>query len=183
MSLTKEIKRALDALALAHAADYLSQRDKEAVLGVSTVPSVPRNKSKGTPSGVIPLRQLPQVALVADVSLPEHLLDYALDTCRHFAAGLLLIDTQPQQASRLAAQLRQIKAANVPLSVTSLPGATMTSLHDFALNQARLLFVIISGTANLALRTPQMQWHSSAPLVVVSEQMPQQAPAAVTLRS
>jgi hypothetical protein len=184
MSLTKDIKRALDALALAHAADYLSQHDKESALGVIPAESSPKlDNPLSTPSPVVPLRQPPQVALVADTSLPEHLVDYALDTCRHFKAGLIIIDTQPHQATRLAGQLQEIKAANVPLTVTSLPEATMTSLHEFALNQSRLLFVIISGTANQALRAAQMQWHSPAPLVVVSEQMPQQAPAAVTLRS
>jgi hypothetical protein len=184
MSLTKDIKRALDALALAHAADYLSQHEKEAVLGVIPAESAPKPDSTGaTPSTVVPLHQLPQVALVADSGLPEHLVDYALDTCRHFKAGLIVIDTQPHQASRLAEPLQEIKAANVPLTVTSLPEATMATLHEFALNQSRLLFVIISGAANQSLRAAQMQWHSPAPLVVVSEQMPQQAPAAVSLHS
>jgi hypothetical protein len=183
MSLTKDLKRALDALALAHAADYLSQQEKEAVLGVIPTESSQQHDSQRSIATVLPLRQLPQVALVADTSLPEHLVDYALDTCRHFKAGLIVIDTQPHQATRLARPLQEIKAANVPLTVASLPEATMTSLHEFALNQSRLLFVIISGAANQSLRAAQMQWHSPAPLVVVSEQMPQQAPTAVTLHS
>lgn len=184
MSLTKDIKRALDALALAHAADYLSQQEKETVLGIIPADSASHLDSSLSAAAEVPLRQLPQVALVADTGLPEHLVDYALDTCRHFKAGLILVDTQPHQAGRLAAQLQEIKSANIPFTVTSLPEATMSSLHDFALNQSRLLFVIISGSANQALRAAQLQWHSPAPLVVVSEQIPQQAaPSAISLRS
>jgi len=181
MALTIEIKRALEALALAHAADYLSQHDKESVLGVIPPPSTPAVEGPTETSVTLP-RPLHQVALVADHPLSEHLLEYALDTCRHCNAGLILIDTQPSQAGRLAAQLQAIRAAKVPLTVTSLPEATMASLHDFALDQSRLLFVIISGVAHQVLRTAQTQWHCPAPLVVVSEQTPQQIPAAVTLR-
>lgn len=183
MTLTKELKRALDALALAHAADYLSQHDKEALLGAMPAQPAPQPAGKFPSPTVVPLRQLAQVALVADANLPEHLLDYALDTCRHFNAGLLLIDTLPQQSARLAAQVRQVKAADIALNVTALSEATLPALHELALNQPRLLFVIMSGAANQALRLPQMQWQSPAPLVVVSEQAPLHTPAAVTLRS
>lgn len=186
MSLSKDLKRALDALALAHAADYLSQREKEELVGAGSpaAGNAPRTaRAKPATTTVVPLRQLPQVALLADAQLPEQLLDYALDTCRHFKAGLLLIDALPQQAGRLTAQLQRIKAANTPLNVCALPQASLAAVHEFVLNQPRLLFVLVSGTSHQALGAPRMQWHSPAPLVVVSEQMPQHTPAAVNLRS
>lgn len=178
--LSKELKRALDALALAHAADYLSQRDKEALLldaqESHSATAKPQPTLMNAP--VIPLRQLPQIALLADGTLPQHLLDYALDSCRQFKASLLLIDSAPQQAGRLEAQLRQIKAAHIPLTLTSISAIDSSELQHLIQQQSRLLFAIVSSAANQLLAASQQSWQCSSPLVVVAEQSPFQAKSA-----
>lgn len=170
MSLTNDTKRTLEALALAQAADLLAQRENEAQPGGHPVPAAS-------------VRHAPQVALLAEATLTAPLLDYALDSCRHCQASLILIDPLPQQAERLAAWVQRIESAHIPLTVCPLPHASLASLHDFTLNQPRLLFVILGSAAHQALGVKQMQWHSPAPLVVVSEQVRDHSPARVTLRS
>lgn len=161
VSLTKALKRTLDTLAQAHAAVHLAQHENSATV----LQPVGR-------------QQPPQVALVAEATLPDHLLDYALDTCRHFQAGLLLIDTLPQQAERLHARLGAIVSAEIPLTVTPLAEASLPALHALILDQPRLLFVIVGADAK---QTRHMQWHSPVPLLVVSEQS--QHPATTVART
>lgn len=176
--LSKELKRALGALALSNAGEYLSQQEKESRLGAGSRTGGRSKKPARLLSAATP-HQPRQVALAVGSQLPESVLQYALHTCHQIGAQLVVLCTSEGE-SALAPHLGAIQAARIPYRMVTLDNPDKGELGRFLQDHANLQFVIAwAGEACREIPLhPEGRWELPIPLVMVSAQpMPVSVPA------
>lgn len=155
-SLTRELKRALAALASAEAGELLSRREKMSWLGGPAAPghaatAVP---APGAVTRAASIRPDRQVALGVGERLSAAAVDYAIGLCRRMEAGLALLngDTPERARSILAPHLRRLESSGVAWIVVSLPGEGPDGLERYIHDNPQVLLMVSSSSDDMLQR-------------------------------
>jgi hypothetical protein len=116
MNLSANIQRILDALAYAHAGDYLSHTQKDAVLGS-------RQQVASAHDFVAPAAtpERTQVALYLGSELPEEVMEYVLRTCARMQYGLTVLALQGQKEAEALLDSHRDALAEAGISPRLVP--------------------------------------------------------------
>lgn len=144
MKLTNTLKRMLDALACAHAGEFLSAAEKFRVL--ANVPVSPA-ASQGAPAAAT----RPQVGLYLGSEPPKDVLQYALDTCERLGHGLTVFTFQSEsEAEALLAPYRNALAtAGVALRLVTLSGEPPAPLAQALRRHPEVAFLVCNESGYL----------------------------------
>jgi hypothetical protein len=137
-----EARRAAGALQYANSAEFLMQRDKEAVLrhGLGGELQTASRSAAAVMSAPAPQRR---VALVAEQSLQPGALRYAVNVCERLSAQLELL-AGPAVAAVEAAVSDACRENRIPWRVIPVGADCLAELAHYAKTAKGLLFVVAS---------------------------------------
>ncbi len=167
-----EARRAAEALQYANSAEFLMQRDKEAVLrhGLVGREQQAPNRSAAAVSAPAPQRR---IALVAEQSLQPGALRYAVNVCERLSAQLELL-AGPAVDAVEAAVADACRENRIPWRVIPLGADCLAELAQYAKTAKGLLFIVASAedaavAATVEQRRVRRQGFSGrVPLVLVA---------------
>lgn len=145
MKLTDELKRMLNALAYAHAAENLTLKQKASVLkGTSTEPKKPEARP-AVASG------RPQVALYMGSELPADVMHYVMQTCARLNHGLTVLTFQTETDARalLAPYEAALDESGIAVRVVALTGEPPASLARALRRQPGVAFLVCNESGYL----------------------------------
>ena len=155
-SLTRELKRALAALASAEAGEMLSRRDKLVWLGEAGEPAQAASppSAPGAVTRAASVRPNRQVALGLGDRLSAAAVDYALGLCRRMEAGLALLngDTPDRARSVLAPHLGRLEHSGVDWRLVSLSGDGPAELERYIHDNPQVLLMVSSSSDDMLQR-------------------------------
>ena len=145
--LSKELKRALNALASQDAGDFLSMREKIALLQ----PSAQRPPQQRIAKTQTPVKSISQrkIVLLDDGQLHTACIDYAVDAYRRQGKDVqieLIVHGQ-RTAHSLAAIEQHIRDCGVTLKSTRMPINDLQKVAEYLRNESGL-FYLVATTAN-----------------------------------
>ena len=127
--LTEAMKQMLDALAFAHAGDYLTRREKARVLNqasgqVITAPPAPE------PVNAPARRNARRIALYLGSELPSDVMEYVIQTCARLQRELTVLTFQGENTGRalLAPHREALKAAEALDQLGRSPTPTLLGM-------------------------------------------------------
>jgi len=133
-----ELKRVLAALAYQDAADYLSEPEKNRVLGGGAVVRPADNSTPGKRTAM--LRRRRRIAMITDGRGGGAPMAYAADACRRQDAGLdIVLHGRPGEGKGLMRTARQL---GVDAQVVELSGDDVEMLVDYICNHPSLVYVV-----------------------------------------
>jgi len=144
MKLTHEIKRMLDALALANAGDNLTRRQKSRLIAGKPAPVSKTEAPVAKP-------QLPQVGLYLGSDLSADVIHYVLQTCTRLKHGLTVLSFQSEiEVETLLAPYRDalIEAA-IEVRVAILSGEPPAALVHALRRRPEVAFLICNESGYL----------------------------------
>jgi hypothetical protein len=138
--LTETMKQMLDALAFAHAGEYLGRREKSRILGQR---SGTIEKAPVTPEPVRASSSARRVALYMGSELPAELMDYVIETCSSLRHELTVLTFQSASAGKalLSPHLQKLEAAGVDMELVTLSGEPMPGLKRYLRSHPEIAFV------------------------------------------
>ena len=171
IKLTAEIKRILNALAFAHAGEFLSLRQKSNYL----------NQDSGaadaiqamTPAPVETTRDRRQVALYMGSELPADMMHYVVQTCGRLKHGLTVLTFQSDSAARalLSPYTDELAAAGISMKTVLLTGDPVSGLARYLRRHPEVAFLACKETGYLGrsfLNGTQPQDVLPVPVVLVA---------------
>ena len=148
--LTEAMKQMLDALAFAHAGEYLTRREKARVLNqasgqVITAPPAPE------PVNAPARRNARRIALYLGSELPSDVMEYVIQTCARLQRELTVLTFQGENTGRalLAPHLEALKAAGVDMELVPLSGDPVSSLQRYLRGHPEVTFLACKDTGYL----------------------------------
>ena len=171
IKLTAEIKRILNALAFAHAGEFLSLRQKSDYL----------NQKSGaadaiqamTPAPVETTSDRRQVALYMGSELPADMMHYVVQTCGRLKHGLTVLTFQSDSAARalLSPYTDELAAAGISMKTVLLTGDPVSGLARYLRRHPEVAFLACKETGYLGrsfLNGTQPQDVLPVPVVLVA---------------
>lgn len=144
MKLSAPLKRMLDALACAHAGEFLSDVEKFRVL--AKVPVSPGAYPRPQPVAIGP-----QVGLYLGSEPPKDVMQYALDTCERLGHGLTVFTFQSDSEIEvlLAPYRNALVTAGVALRVIPLTGEPTAPLTQALRRHPEVTFLVCNESGYL----------------------------------
>lgn len=140
--LTETMKQMLDALAFAHAGEYLSMREKTRLLRqrsgeISIAPAAPE------PARVHAGSSARRVALYLGSELPPEVMDYVIQTCARLRHELTVLTFQSENAGRalLDPHRQALEAADVEMELVTLSGEPVAGLGRYLRSHPEVAFL------------------------------------------
>ena len=147
MKLTKQVKKALAALAYADASEFMSGAEKERALRGrgETDEAPPRRKPAPAPSAAIPSIQT-QIGLYVGATLDEPVVRYVADSCKRLNAVLTIVTFQSKEATRalLAPYQAELGRDGVAWRIVCLSGEPRQALERYLRRESRMAFLACS---------------------------------------
>lgn len=144
MKLSAPLKRILDALACAHAGEFLSDVEKFRVLAKVPVSSMTFPRQQPAAIG-------PQVGLYLVSEPPKDVMQYALDTCERLGHGLTVFSFQSggEIEETLAPYRNTLTTAGVALRVVTLTGEPPAPLAQALRRHPEVTFLVCNESGYL----------------------------------
>lgn len=171
IKLTAEIKRILNALAFAHAGEFLSLRQKSAYL----------NPQAGAADAIQAMTPAPaqatsdhrQVALYMGSELPADMMHYVVQTCGRLKHGLTVLTFQSDSVASalLSPYADELAAAGIPMKTMLLTGDPVSGLARYLRRHPEVAFLACKETGYLGrsfLNGTQPQDVLPVPVVLVA---------------
>lgn len=171
MPLSAHIKRMLNALAYAHAGEYLGRVEKDAVL--SGMPRVSRADAAILPGAGESARPGAHVGLYLGSELPEELMHYVLRTCGRMQYGLtvLTLQTRKEALSQLAAYRTELAEAGIEPQLVTLNSEPSRALAQALRRRPEISFLVCNESGYLGRSLLNGGQHIlPIPVVLVSPQ-------------
>ena len=147
MKLTKQVKKALAALAYADASELLSGAEKERALrGRGEADEAPaRRRPAPAPSTPVPSIQT-QIGLYVGATLDEPVVRYVADSCRRLNAVLTIVTFQSKEAARalLAPYQAELGRDGIAWRIVCLSGEPRQALERYLRRESRMAFLACS---------------------------------------
>lgn len=183
--LTETLKQMLEALAFAHAGEYLTQREKGRVLDqkAGTIDEV-QIISEPVPVETGTRSKARRVALYLGNELPDEVMDYLIQTCSRLRHELTVITFESPSTARalLDAHQQVLDAANVNMKLVTLSGEPIAGLRRYLRSHSEIAFLACKDSGYLGrsyLNGTQPKNALPVPVVVVATGTAiQQQPAA-----
>jgi hypothetical protein len=142
--MTQEIKRMLEALALANAGDNLTRREMARLIAGNPVPLA-------KPDAPVTKTQQPQVGLYLGSELPADVMQYVVQTCTRLKHGLTVLTFQSEtEAQALLAPFQSaLDAAGIAPRVSVLTGEPPASLIHALRKRPDVAFLICNESGYL----------------------------------
>ena len=148
--LTEAMKQMLDALAFAHAGEYLTRREKARVLNQM---SRPLNTAPPTPEPVnAPARtKARRIALYLGSELPSEVMEYVIQTCARLQRELTVLTFQSENTgwALLEPHREALEAAGVDMELVTLRGDPVSSLQRYLRGHPEIAFLACKDTGYL----------------------------------
>ena len=164
--LTKQLKHAIDALALSHAGEHLPRRAKHELLRGSDAVAAASAAYREEQAASMPR----QVVLVAAESPSAAVMEYAAQTCGQIGAGLVMLSFGAMVGADelLAPHKGMLGRAAIPAYSWDLE-ADEEALARFVADHPRLSFVIADADDPSVAHLERMRARLPVPLVMVSQ--------------
>ncbi len=140
--LTETMKQMLDALAFAHAGEYLSGREKARVLAqksgeIEKAPAAPKRVKERAAS------KARRVALYLGSELPPAVMDYVIQTCSRLQHELTVLTFESENTARalMEPHLQALDAAGVEMDLVTLSGEPMAGLRRYLRSHPEVAFL------------------------------------------
>ena len=177
--LTETMKQILDALACAHAGEYLSAREKTRILARKSCTIKPEAVVTEAVKGCAePFRassagsNARQIALYLGSELPSAVMDYVIETCSLTQHDLTVLTFQSENSGRalLDPYQQALEAAGVDMQLKSLTGEPVAGLRRYLRGHPEVAFLACKDAGYLGrsyLYGSQSQKKNSLPVPVV----------------
>ena len=176
--LTETMKEMLDALACAHAGEYLSAREKAAILArkpctIKPEPVVTEAvKGCAEPARASTGSNARQIALYLGSELPPAVMDYVIETCSRTQHDLTVLTFQSENSGRALLDPYQhaLESAGVDMQFESLTGEPVAGLRRYLRSHPEVAFLACKDAGYLGrsyLYGSQSQKKNSLPVPVV----------------
>ena len=148
--LTETMKQMLDALAYAHAGDYLTSREKARILdkGSETIQKAPQNsKPKRADTGGNARR----VALYPGSELPPEVMEYVVQTCARVRHDLTVLTFESENTARtqLDPHQKALDDAGVDMKLVTLSGDPLRGLARYLRSHPEIAFLVCKDSGYL----------------------------------
>jgi hypothetical protein len=148
MKLTKQVKKALAALAYADASEFMSGAEKERALrgrGESDDAAQPRRQPAPAPCAAVPSIQI-QIGLYVGATLDQPVVRYVADSCKRLNAVLTIVTFQSKEATRalLAPYQAELGRDGVAWRIVCLSGEPRQALERYLRRESRMAFLACS---------------------------------------
>jgi hypothetical protein len=176
--LTETMKQMLDALACAHAGEYLSAREKARVLAHK--PDAINTQPAGTepvegcaePARVGSNSNARRIALYAGSELSSEVMDYVIDTCSRMQHELTVLTFQSESSGQILLDpyRKALEAAGVNMQLESLTGEPLAGLRRYLRSHPEVAFLACRDAGYLGrsyLYGSQSQRKNTLPVPVV----------------
>lgn len=168
--LTEAMKQMLDALAFAHAGEYLSGREKSRILRQSS------GKIETAPATPEPARvssSARRVALYMGSDLAPEVMEYVIETCSRLRHELTVLTFQSESMGRalLEPHKQALEAAGVDMEMVSLSGEPIPGLRRYLRGHPEVAFLACKDAGYLGrsyLNGTQSKNTLPVPVVVVT---------------
>jgi len=142
--MTQEIKRMLEALALANAGDSLTRRQMSHHLAGKPVP-------QSKPEAPVAASQQPQVGLYLGSELSADVMQYVIQTCTRLKHGLSVLSFQSENEAQtlLAPYQEALAEAGIEMRVTILTGEPPAALIHALRRRPEVAFLICNESGYL----------------------------------
>lgn len=173
--LTDSLKRMLDALAHADAGEYLTPRQKAAVL--NPLPGHPQPVAVSVPevAAAAPAAPRQQVALYMGSELSSDMMNYVIQTCARLQHGLTVLTFQAEDdANALLAPYKEaLLSAGIAMQLVVLTGEPIAGLIRHLRRHSEIAFLACNETGYLGRSVLNGSQRTSAlpvPVVLVEAQ-------------
>lgn len=171
IKLTAEIKRILNALAFAHAGEFLSLRQKSDYLNQG--PGAADAIQAITPAPVETTSDRRQVALYMGSELPADMMHYVVQTCGRLKHGLTVLTFQSDSTAHalLSPYADELAAAGIAMKTVLLTGDPVSGLARYLRRHPEVAFLACKETGYLGrsfLNGTQPQDVLPVPVVLVA---------------
>jgi len=142
--MTQEIKRMLEALALANAGDNLTRREMARLIAGNPVPLA-------KPDAPVTKTQQPQVGLYLGSELPADVMQYVVQTCTRLKHGLSVLSFQSESEVQtlLSPYLDTLADAGIEMRVSILTGEPPPALIHALRRRPDIAFLICNESGYL----------------------------------
>jgi hypothetical protein len=177
MKLSANIQRILNALAYAHAGDYLSRKQKDAVLGSGM------SEGSAGDAEVPATPERMQVALYLGSELPEDVMQYVLRTCGRMQYGLTVLTLQGKKEAEalLDGHRDSLAEARISPRLVPLSGEPARALAQALRRRPEIAFLVCNEAGYLG-RGVLNGTHHGLPVPVVLVSRNEAAPEASAYR-
>lgn len=148
--LTETMKQMLDALAFAHAGEYLTRREKARVLNqksgaLNIAPPAPEPVNAPARSNAR------RVALYLGSELPSEVMEYVIQTCARLQHELTVLTFQTENTGRalLEPYREALEATGVDMQLVTLGGDPVASLRRYLRGHPEVAFLACKDTGYL----------------------------------
>ena len=144
MKLTAEIKRMLNALAYANAAELLPARQKYRVIAGGSAPTVAIEPSPASKAG-------PQIGLYLGSEVSSDMMQYVIQTCTRLRHGLTVLSFQGEADARntLKPYQAELEAARIGVQLSVLSGEPPSALIHALRKRPEIAFLICNESGYL----------------------------------
>ena len=170
--LNETLKQILDALAYAHAGEYLTAREKTRILSqksgaIATVAEIPEPVKTDAASNAR------RVALYLGSELPSEVMDYVIQTCARLRHELTVLTFESESTGRALLQPHQeaLDAAGVDMKLVTLGGEPAPGLARYLRSHPEVAFLACKDSGYLGrsyLHGSQRKNALPVPVVVVA---------------
>lgn len=169
--LTEELKRMLNALAFADAAEYLTPRQKTAYLNRKS--AADNIVQADTTVQTQATRERRQVALYMGSELPADMMHYVVQTCGRLKHGLTVLTFQSDSTARalLSPYADELADAEIAMKIVPLTGDPVSGLSRYLRRHPEVAFLACKETGYLGrsfLNGTQRQDILPVPVVLVA---------------
>ncbi len=170
--LTETMKQMLDALAFAHAGEYLGRREKTRVLGQRSG-AIAKAPASPEPVKVRSGSSARRVALYLGSELPAELMEYVIQTCTSLQHELTVLTFQSENTGQalLDPHREALKAAGIDMEVVILSGDPLAGLKRYLRSHPEVAFLACKDAGYLSrtyLNGTQGKNALPVPVVVVT---------------
>lgn len=173
--LTENLKQMLDALAFAHAGDYLTQREKTQILAQAPRP-IKQVPATAEPVVMDKCSSARRIALYLGNELPAEVMDYVIQTCARVQHELTVLTFETESCARdlLEPHQRALEAAGVNMKLEVLSSEQpIAGINRYLRNHPEVAFLTCKDTGYLGrsyLSGTRNQNSLPVPVVVVTTQ-------------
>ena len=171
--LSETVKQMLDALAYAHAGEYLTSRKKSQILaqGSGTIPKAPQiSEPVKTDTGSHARR----VALYLGSELPPEVMEYVVQTCARLKHQLTVLTFESENTGRalLEPHRKALDEVGVKVKLVTLGGGSISDLARYLRSHPEIAFLVCKDSGYLGrsyLNGRQRDNALPIPVVIVAD--------------